>query len=176
MQIKIPKKLKILIYKKENYTLVKLLNSKGSIKKIFNTKKIQILKKNNIIEIKDLNYKKRFFLLLTYKIIIKNLMINIFKLCKERLILEGVGYKVWKKKKKLKFKLGYSVPIFIKIPNGIQISIYKFRKIKLTSISLHYLRVFKQILRNLRFPDIYKKKGVRFYKEIIKLKEGKKNR
>jgi len=94
MQIKIPKKLKILIYKKESYTLIKLLNSKGSIKKIFNTKKIHILKKNNIIEIKDLNYKKRFFLLLTYKIIIKNLMINIFKLCKERLILEGVGYKV----------------------------------------------------------------------------------
>lgn len=45
MQIKIPKKLKILIYKKESYTLIKLLNSKGSVKKIFNTKKIQILKK-----------------------------------------------------------------------------------------------------------------------------------
>ena len=81
-----------------------------------------------------------------------------------------------KKKKKLKFKLGFSKPVFLTIPKGISVSIYKLRKITISSLSLQYLRLFRQNLRMLRIPDSYKKKGVRFYKEIFKLKEGKKTR
>ena len=176
MQIRIPTKLKVLLYVKENYTLIKMINTKGVIKSIFCTKDIKIFKVLDKLILKDITFKKKKKVLLIYNIIIKNLMYNLFKFSTERLLLNGVGYKVWKKKNILKFKLGYSTPIFIRIPTGILVSIYKFKKLKITSLSLHYLRIFKYILRNLRTPDVYKKKGVRFYKEIIKLKEGKKNR
>jgi hypothetical protein len=94
MKIKIPKKLKIFLYKKENKTLIKMVNCNGTIKKIFNTKFIKIFKKNNFLELIDLNFKKENNLLITYKYVIQSLMFNLFKFCKERLVLEGVGYKV----------------------------------------------------------------------------------
>lgn len=81
-----------------------------------------------------------------------------------------------KKKNILKFKLGYSTPIYVKIPLGIKVSLYKQRKIALSSPYAQYLHIFTKKLRNLRFPDAYKKKGVRLWGQPIKLKVGKKTR
>lgn len=176
MKIRTPNNLAISIYKHHGYNIIKFLNKRGVIKKKISIKKLEITKYKNTLLLKDPNFRKSVHTLLVYKTIITNLMLDLFKIFKDRLILEGVGYKVWKKKNKLKFKLGHSKASIITIPPGINVSIFKLRKITLTSVSSQYLRIFKHQLRKLREPDPYKKKGVRFYKEVIKLKEGKKSR
>jgi large subunit ribosomal protein L6 len=99
-----------------------------------------------------------------------------FKPIKDRLILEGVGFKVWKKKQCLKLKLGYSAPVFLKIPSGIKISLYKQRKISISGLCTQYVRIFKHKLCSLKIPDAYKKKGIRIWGEVLKFKVGKKTR
>ena len=71
----------------------------------------------------------------------------------------------------LKFDLVNHKHKFIEIIEG-----YKNKKIIISSFSKQYLHIFKQQLRLLRMPDAYKKKGIRYYKEIFKLKQGKKTR
>lgn len=175
----IPKNLKISISTNGNSFVLKLINKIGVIKKIIKNKTLKItidsIHQNLLLE-NSPNKKYSKNSLFIYKIIIKQLILSMFKPFRDRLILEGVGYKVWKKKRKLKFKLGFSKPVFLKIPKGISVSIYKLRKITISSLSLQYLRIFRQKLRLLRVPDSYKKKGIRYYKEIFKLKEGKKTR
>jgi len=66
--------------------------------------------------------------------------------------------------------------VFLAIPNGIKVSIFKQKKLLVSSISLHYLRIFGQKLKSLKIPDPYKKKGVRIFGVAYKLKIGKKSR
>lgn len=181
--IKIPKNLKIQIYRNSNnnFFILKFINKIGVIKKKINNKNsklsINFLNDSLVLQNKsDNNISLNNNSIYTYKIIIKQLILNLFKPVRDRLILEGVGYKVWKKKKNLKFKLGFSKPIFIKIPTGVIVSIYRLRKIAILGLSLQKLHIFKQKLRLLKEPDSYKKKGVRFYKEILSFKQGKKTR
>lgn len=89
-------------------------------------------------------------------------------------MLEGIGYRVWKKKNILKFKLGFSKVDSIFIPQGIHASVFNSKKLALFSTSLQKLVLFRNKIRFLKIPDPYKMKGIRFYKEIIKLKQGKK--
>lgn len=177
MIVKLPKKLKVFFFNKRNQFMLQFINKYGVIKKKIRNININILKFKKGLNLKNLNYNQYIFNnIFILRIIINKLMFHLFKIFKDRLILEGVGYKVWKKLNILKFKIGYSKPSYIKIPKGIYVSIYKLKKITISSISLIYLRNFKYLLRCLKIPDPYKKKGIRFYKEIIKLKEGKKSK
>ena len=187
MLIKKPINLKISIHKKKSFYLIKFLNKQGLIKKKFNSQFIKItnFQDNILVEEapltlkKPLNHIKKMKIkniLFTYVIIIKQIIINMFKPTKHRLILEGVGFKIWKKKRCLKLKLGFSAPVFLNIPTGIKVSLYKQRKITISGLNAQYLGIFKQKLRSLKFPDAYKKKGIRIWGELFKLKAGKKTR
>ena len=177
MIVKLPKKLKIFFFNKRNQFILQFINKYGVIKKKIRNSDINISKFKKGLKLININYNKQLFNnLFILRITINNLMFNLFKIFKDRLILEGIGYKVWKKFNILKFKIGYSRPSYIKIPKGIYVSIYKLKRITIFSISLSYLRNFKYLLRCLKIPDPYKKKGIRFYKEMIKLKIGKKSK
>jgi len=187
MLIKKPDNLKVFIYKNEFFYVIKFLNKDGLVKKKFKSQFVNITTFDNNILIqrapmvlkKKLNHLKEKKLknrLNVYGVIIKQIIANMFKPLKDRLILEGVGFKVWKKKRCLKFKLGYSTAVFLKIPTGIKVSIYKQRKISISGLYLQYVRNFKQQLQLLKMPDAYKKKGIRIWGELFKLKAGKKTR
>jgi len=87
---------------------------------------------------------------LSYKLYIEQIIANMFKIFKHRLILDGIGCKVWKKKNKLKFKLGYSTPYYINIPNGIRVSIFKQRKLVIFGVNQQCIKNFIFNIRNLR--------------------------
>jgi len=101
----IPKNLKISISIKGPLFILKLINKIGVIKKIIKNKTLKItidsIHKNLLLQ----NVSKKKYSLNSisiYKIIIKQLILSMFKPFRDRLLLEGVGYKVWKKKKKIK--------------------------------------------------------------------------
>ncbi len=86
----------------------------------------------------------------------------------------GIGYRAQMKAGKLSFTLGYSHPIEFELPEGIKAAVDE----KQTTITLNGRdkQLVGQVaanIRELRAPDPYKGKGVRFAGERIKLKAGK---
>ncbi|HCC68458.1 MAG TPA: 50S ribosomal protein L6 [Nitrospiraceae bacterium] len=93
----------------------------------------------------------------------------------ERILeISGVGYRAQLQGRKIVLSLGYSHPIEVNLPEGIQAVIDpKQTQITLKSIDKQLLGQVAADLRALRAPDIYKGKGVRYGGEKIKLKVGK---
>lgn len=102
----------------------------------------------------------------------KNLNIGLF----QELSLVGVGFRSYlsSNKKKLGFKLGYSHKVYYELPKGIWATNPTRYKVRLYSPSKFLLNQVSLDLKNLRYPDIYKGKGIRFLGENLKFKEGKK--
>lgn len=95
--------------------------------------------------------------------------------------LVGVGYKVEKKDNKLIFNLGYSHPVEYSLPNEIDCNFEKLQKqIQQYQTTLTLKGSNKELvgqvaadLVNLRTPDAYKGKGIRYASKPIFLKPGK---
>jgi large subunit ribosomal protein L6 len=100
----------------------------------------------------------------------------------KELDLVGIGYKVDAKPKSVTLTLGYSHPIEVPLPPGISIKAEKQPKAIQNYVStLIVSGIDKQLvgqvaadLRSLRRPDPYKGKGLRYTKEVVRLKVGKK--
>jgi large subunit ribosomal protein L6 len=93
----------------------------------------------------------------------------------------GVGYKAELKGKSIVFALGYSHPIEFPLPEGISAKIEKVQKqitqyqttVTLSGIDKQLLGQTAANMHNLRVPDAYKGKGVRYANRTLKLKPGK---
>jgi large subunit ribosomal protein L6 len=92
---------------------------------------------------------------------------------KKELDIVGVGYRAEVKGKQAIFALGYSHPIVLDIPAGIDITIDKQTHITVTGIDRQLVGQVAANIRRLRKPDPYKQKGVRYMGEVLKKKVGK---
>jgi large subunit ribosomal protein L6 len=91
----------------------------------------------------------------------------------KRLEVQGIGYKAEVRGNKLMLNLGYSHQIEFAIPQGIQIAVDKDNKITVSGIDKGQVGQVAADIRDLRKPDRYKGKGVRYEGEYINLKAGK---
>lgn len=88
--------------------------------------------------------------------------------------ITGIGYRAQVKGGKLAFTLGYSHPIEFQLPEGIKAVVdEKQTTITLSGMDKQLLGQVAANVRELRPPDVYKGKGVRFSGQRIKLKAGK---
>jgi large subunit ribosomal protein L6 len=85
----------------------------------------------------------------------------------------GVGYRAEVKGKQVHFALGYSHPVVFDIPTGIDIAIDKQTHVTVTGIDRQLVGQVAADIRQLRRPDPYKQKGVRYTGEVLKKKAGK---
>jgi len=85
----------------------------------------------------------------------------------------GVGYRAEVKGKQVHFALGYSHPVVFDIPNGIDVAIDKQTHVTVTGIDRQLVGQVAADIRQLRRPDPYKQKGVRYTGEVLKKKAGK---
>jgi large subunit ribosomal protein L6 len=77
------------------------------------------------------------------------------------------------KDKQVHFALGYSHPIVFDIPKGIDIAIEKQTHIVVTGVDCQLVGQVAANIRQMRRPDPYKQKGVRYTGEVLKKKVGK---
>jgi large subunit ribosomal protein L6 len=110
----------------------------------------------------------------TYASHITNMVAGVNKAFEKRLLLEGIGYKVEVKGKVLGLALGFSHPVNVPIPDGITVTVEK-NIIIISGIDKEAVGGFAAQLRSLKKPEPYKGKGIRYEKEIIKIKQGKKS-
>lgn len=179
--IKIPKDVKIIYFKKNKYLLIIGPLTKKILKLNFeiclfvekNTiyitkylvhKNLDSLQKRNIKSLrKNLNSK------IKQNILESSILIN------KRLKLIGVGFKVFFTNKSLiQFRLGFSHPIFYKIPKKIEIKIAKSNSIFIFGNSIQTVTQLASNIKAYKKPEPYKGKGISYYTEKIKLKQGKK--
>jgi large subunit ribosomal protein L6 len=94
----------------------------------------------------------------------------------------GIGFKVDARPRSVTFTLGYSHPIEFPLPEGISVKVEKQPRtiqnyIATLTVSGPDRQLVGQVaadMRSLRRPDPYKGKGIRYAKEVVRLKVGKK--
>ena len=107
--------------------------------------------------------------------ILKNIILGVSKGYSCKLKIIGVEYKVNLDQNTLIFRLGFSHEIYYKIPSTIKIYNPKPNLLVITGYDKNLVTQVSAEIRNLKLPEPYKGKGIRYFDEILKQKEGKKN-
>ena len=146
--------------------------------KILETNKLIKISANPFTKIPN-NLKKKISALQgTTTALIKQLIIETSYLTYEKLKFIGVGYRALEvenyKNELIFFKLGYSHPIYIKIPENLKIFCLKKTKLFLYGNSYQKIAQTASKIRSYKEPEPYKGKGILYETEEIILKEGKK--
>jgi large subunit ribosomal protein L6 len=92
----------------------------------------------------------------------------------KKLELVGVGFRAQVQGKSLNLTLGFSHPVNLPIPEGITIETPSQTEILVKGIDRQKVGQTAAEIRDIRPPEPYKGKGVRYANEQISLKEGKK--
>jgi large subunit ribosomal protein L6 len=92
---------------------------------------------------------------------------------KIELDIVGVGYRAELKVSQVIFALGFSQPVVIDVPKGIDLVIDKQTHLTVTGVDRQLVGQVAANIRRLRKPDPYKQKGVRYMGEVLKKKVGK---
>jgi large subunit ribosomal protein L6 len=85
----------------------------------------------------------------------------------------GIGYRADVKGKIATFTLGYSHPIEVLLPEGVDLKIDKQTHLVLSGHDRQLLGQIAANIRALRKPDPYKNKGIRYTGEVLRKKVGK---
>ena len=105
--------------------------------------------------------------------LIANMVDGVTKGYKKNLELNGVGYRAQKQGKKLVLTVGYSHPIEIEEPAGIEFEVPAPNRISVKGIDKQLVGVIAANIRNVRKPEPYLGKGIKYENEFIRRKEGK---
>nr|QYC61852.1 ribosomal protein L6 [Actinocyclus sp. mgcode 4] len=176
---KIPKTVTIIYCSLKNLLILVNLNKKKLVLK--SKTKLLLVKKNliiitNILKNKNSFIQKFWFLYLNYL----KLVINFFlkkNLIKIKLNIIGIGFKFFVSSLNnhniIQIKAGFSHKTFYKLPKNITVLLLKPTIIVI--IGHCYKTIFNIVtsIKNLRLPDPYKKKGIFYKNENIRIKQGK---
>ncbi len=91
----------------------------------------------------------------------------------KRLEIQGVGYRAQMKGKNLELSVGYSHPVPIAAPDGIEFEVPQPTRIVVKGISKQQVGEIAAIIRKQRPPEPYKGKGIRYEGEYVQRKVGK---
>ncbi len=109
----------------------------------------------------------------TYSSHIQNMIAGVNTAFVKKLILEGIGYKSEVKGANIVFALGFSHPVNIPIPADLKVTAEK-NIITVSGMNKELVGAFTASLRDLKKPEPYKGKGMRYENEVVKRKQGKK--
>ncbi|MEO0405825.1 MAG: 50S ribosomal protein L6 [Cyanobacteria bacterium P01_A01_bin.135] len=91
----------------------------------------------------------------------------------KRLELQGVGYRAQVQGKNLILNVGYSNPVQIDPPEGIQFAVEANTNVSVTGIDKEIVGNTAATIRAVRPPEPYKGKGIRYAGEVVRRKAGK---
>ena len=105
--------------------------------------------------------------------LINNMIIGVTEGYEKRLEVNGVGYRAAKQGKKLTLSLGYSHPVEMEDPEGIEVTVEGQNLIIVSGIDKEKVGQYAAEIREKRAPEPYKGKGIRYVGEYVRRKEGK---
>ncbi len=105
--------------------------------------------------------------------LISNMVEGLDKGFTKELEVNGVGYRAQMEGKKLVMNLGFSHPVTVEAPEGIEIEVPAANKIIIKGYDKQAVGQFAAEVRGKRPPEPYKGKGIKYASEVIRHKEGK---
>ena len=182
-KVKIPQNIVILYCEKKK--IIKFISPfKKRLLKL--DTKITISKKNNFIKItstpfsKISNNKRKLIKATQGRVsaLIKQLIVELSTTVYQKLKFVGIGFKMFNVDdqidKLIMFKLGLSHVIYFKIPDQLNYFCLKANKLFIYGSLYQEVTQTSALIRSYKYPDPYKGKGILYWDEKIKLKEGKK--
>jgi large subunit ribosomal protein L6 len=170
LPVKIPEKVKVAVVG----STVKVEGPKGKTSFPFNGKmKIEVGKGEVLVVRPDDSTLARSLHGLT-RTLVKNAVEGVTKGYERSLDIVGVGFKAEAKGKEVHFTLGFSHPVVFKLPEGITAEVdAKQTKVTVRGADKHLVGMTSAQIRELRPPEPYKGKGIKYSHETIRRKEGK---
>ena len=110
----------------------------------------------------------------TANALINNMVVGVTKGFEKKLEAVGVGYRFQVKGKQLVVTAGYSHPVNVDVPEGITVESPSNTELFIRGIDKQLVGEFAANVRDIRRPEPYKGKGIRYADEHIRRKEGKK--
>ena len=105
--------------------------------------------------------------------LVNNMIVGVTSGYEKKLEINGVGYRAAKQGNKLVLSLGYSHPVEMEDPEGIESVVEGQNVIIVKGMSKEKVGQYAAEIRFKRPPEPYKGKGVKYADEVIRRKEGK---
>ena len=105
--------------------------------------------------------------------LVQNMVIGVTEGYEKHLELQGVGYRAQSKGKGLELALGYSHPVVVEAPDGIEFDVPEPTAIVVRGIDKQQVGQIAADIRDKRPPEPYKGKGIRYRGERVLRKVGK---
>ena len=168
-EITIPEEVKITIDGNE----VKIIGPKGQMELELELG-IKVEKKEKILKVSRKNDSRRLRSMhgLT-RSLIANMIKGVTEGFEKGLELEGTGYRVKLDGKILEFTLGFSHPVRVEPPTGIEFEVENQTAFKVKGIDKGLVGQVAAKIRAIKPPEPYKGKGIRYKGEVVKKKPGK---
>lgn len=108
-----------------------------------------------------------------YRSLINNMVLGTTQGFEKKLEMVGVGYRAALQGHKLVLQLGYSHPVELEVPKGIQVAIDKGTALSIKGLDYQGVGQFAALVRSKRPPEPYQGKGIRYVDEYVRKKAGK---
>ena len=105
--------------------------------------------------------------------LIHNMVVGVTEGYEKKLEVNGVGYRAQKNGKTLVLSLGYSHPVEMTDPEGIEVAVDGQNLIIVKGIDKEKVGQYAAEIRSKREPEPYKGKGIKYVDEVIRRKVGK---
>ena len=145
---------------------------KGTLERVLPAEMDIKMEGNEVIVSRPNDLKKMKSLHGLTRTLIANMVKGVTDGYEKTLEVNGVGYKAAKAGKKLTLSLGYSHPVEIEDPEGLE-SVVDGNKIIIKGIDKEKVGQYAAEIRDKRRPEPYKGKGIKYADEVIRRKVGK---
>lgn len=105
--------------------------------------------------------------------LVANMVEGVSKGFERRLQIQGVGYRAQVQGRNLILNVGYSKPVEVVPPEGIQMAVENNTNVIVSGIDKEVVGNTAARIRSVRPPEVYKGKGIRYAGEVVRLKAGK---
>jgi large subunit ribosomal protein L6 len=146
---------------------------KGELTRTFNPDITVVVEENVVTVTRPSDSKEHRALHGTTRAVIANMVEGVSNGFVRNLELIGVGYRAQKQGNKLVLNVGYSHPVEIEAEPGLEIEVPANTKITIRGTDKERVGALAANIRDVRPPEPYKGKGIRYEGEFVRRKEGK---
>ena len=146
---------------------------KGTLEKCLPVEMTIKVENNQVVVTRPNDLKKMKSLHGLTRSLIANMITGVSEGYEKKLEINGVGYRAQKKGKEITFNLGFSHPVVMTDPEGIETVMEGQNVIIVKGIDKEKVGQYAAEIRELRKPEPYKGKGIKYADEVIRRKVGK---
>ncbi len=155
-------------------SVVTVKGSKGELTLNVDKLVIVTVEENSVITKKANSSKRANVMQGTINSLINNMIIGVNEGFEKGLEAVGVGYRFNVQGTKITVSAGYSNPRVVEVPSGLSVEQVSNTEITVKGIDKQKVTEFAANIRDIRRPEPYKGKGIRYKGEKVRRKEGKK--